>query len=198
MEDRADRGPGFSRFHASRGTHIRSEENGLKTIVYINGANVGSTGRIVYGISALAQSRGDRVLRAYPKSRNLLPPREDDYIISSVPVKFLSTRSAWLTGLNGCFAWGSTQRLLKKLEQLKPDILHLHNLHDSYINLPMLFAFIKKHRVKVVWTLHRMALEEEEGMVYRSGGPHACDSVPLAGRPGEGILLRRVPGGGNP
>lgn len=27
-------------------------------------------------------------------------------------------------------------------------------MHDSYINLPMLFKFIKKHNIKTVWTLH--------------------------------------------
>lgn len=126
----------------------------MKTIVFINGANVGSTGRIVYSVSALAETKGFRTFRAYPKSRNLLPPKENDIIISSVPEKFLSTRMAYLTGLNGCLAWIPTWRLLKKLDQIKPDILHLHNLHDSYINLPMLFNWIKKHAVKVIWTLH--------------------------------------------
>lgn len=126
----------------------------MKTIVFINWTNVGSTGRIVYGISALAQAQGYRTFHAYSMSRNVLPQRENDLIISSVPVKFVSTRLAWLTGLNGCFAWFSTLRLLKKLDELSPDILHLHNLHNSYINLPMLFRYIKKHRIKVVWTLH--------------------------------------------
>ena len=126
----------------------------MKTIVFINGANVGSTGRIVYGVSALAEAKGYRCFRAYPASRNLLPPRENDFIISSVPVKFISTRAARLTGLNGCFAWFSTLRLLRKLDEWKPDVLHLHNLHDSYVNLPMLFDYIKKHDIKVVWTLH--------------------------------------------
>lgn len=126
----------------------------MKTIVYLNGANVGSTGRIVYGISALAQERGWRCFRAYPKSRNLLPPQENDLMISSVPVKFFDTRFAWFTGLNGCSAWFSTLRLLRRLDRIRPDVLHLHNLHDSYINLPMLFRYIKKRRIKVVWTLH--------------------------------------------
>ena len=33
-------------------------------------------------------------------------------------------------------------------------MLHLHNLHNSYINLPMLFRFIKKNQIPVIWTLH--------------------------------------------
>lgn len=106
------------------------------------------------GISALAKSKGYRTYQAYPQSRNVLPAKENDIIISNVPVKFLSTRAAHFTGLNGCYAWFSTKRFLKKLDVIKPDILHFHNLHDSYINLPMLFQYVKKHNIKVVWTLH--------------------------------------------
>ena len=126
----------------------------MKTIVAINSGNVGSTGRIMMGISKLARSRGYKTYQAYPKSRNLLPAGENDIIISSVPVKFMSTRMARYTGLNGCYAWFSTQIFLRKLDKIRPDIIHLHNLHDSYINLPMLFHYIKKNKIKVIWTLH--------------------------------------------
>lgn len=126
----------------------------MRTVVAINGANVGSTGRIMRGISELAESKGFKVYQAYPKSRNVLPTRKNDIIISSVPVKYLSTRAARLTGLNGCFAWLSTMKFLRKLGKIKPDILHFHNLHDSYINLPMLFNYVKRRHIKVIWTLH--------------------------------------------
>jgi glycosyltransferase involved in cell wall biosynthesis len=33
-------------------------------------------------------------------------------------------------------------------------VIHLHNLHGWFINLPMLFSYIKKHDIPVVWTLH--------------------------------------------
>ena len=33
-------------------------------------------------------------------------------------------------------------------------MIQLHNLHNCYINLPLLFRFIKKHKIPVVWTLH--------------------------------------------
>mgnify|MGYP002532974705 FL=1 len=61
---------------------------------------------------------------------------------------------ARITGYNGCFAWIETHKLLKEIDKFHPDIIHLHNLHDSYINLPMLFSYIKKHDIPVVWTLH--------------------------------------------
>lgn len=58
------------------------------------------------------------------------------------------------TGYNGCFSHLTTGLFLKKLDDIKPDLIHFHNLHNCYINLPMLFNYIKKRNIPVVWTLH--------------------------------------------
>ena len=47
-----------------------------------------------------------------------------------------------------------TRKLIGKLQQIKPDILHLHNLHGYYINYPILFEYLAKKDIPVVWTLH--------------------------------------------
>ena len=59
-----------------------------------------------------------------------------------------------LTGLGGLFSWFSTRRLIDELKKIKPDVIHLHNLHNCYINLPLLFGYLKSSGVKTVWTLH--------------------------------------------
>lgn len=48
----------------------------------------------------------------------------------------------------------ATKKLLKRLDEIKPDIIHLHNIHGYYINIEMLFHYIKENNIKVVWTLH--------------------------------------------
>lgn len=48
----------------------------------------------------------------------------------------------------------ATKNLLKEIENQKPDILHLHNLHGYCINYEILFEYIKKSNIPVVWTLH--------------------------------------------
>ena len=48
----------------------------------------------------------------------------------------------------------ATFGLLKMLDEIKPDIIHLHNLHTNYINVKMLFNYIAKRNIKVIWTLH--------------------------------------------
>ena len=47
-----------------------------------------------------------------------------------------------------------TRQLITMLEEFQPDIIHLHNLHKFCINISMLFQYIKRSNVSVVWTLH--------------------------------------------
>jgi glycosyltransferase involved in cell wall biosynthesis len=48
----------------------------------------------------------------------------------------------------------STLRFIKKIQEIKPDIIHLHNIHGYYINIKILFNFLAKSRIPVIWTLH--------------------------------------------
>lgn len=54
----------------------------------------------------------------------------------------------------GFYSNYATELLLKKLDYLMPDIIQLHSLHGYYINVKMLFAWIKHRNIPVVWTLH--------------------------------------------
>lgn len=59
-----------------------------------------------------------------------------------------------LTDRTGFASWNATKRLIKELDEIEPDIIHLHNIHGYYINIKMLFEYIKQKQIKVVWTLH--------------------------------------------
>lgn len=48
----------------------------------------------------------------------------------------------------------ATVRLIKELQRLKPDIVHIHNIHSHDCNLTMLFKYLKENQIKVVWTFH--------------------------------------------
>lgn len=125
-------------------------------IVQINGGAKGSTGKIMMGIADVARAQGHEVMCASPITTTNRDAGEDCgyYRIGTFNSRRLNVALARITGFNGCFAWFETYKLLKKIDEFKPDIIHLHNLHDSYINLPMLFSYIKKHNVPTVWTLH--------------------------------------------
>lgn len=48
----------------------------------------------------------------------------------------------------------ATKRLIKKIKEYNPDIIHLHNIHGYYVNVEMLLSFLKEYGKPVVWTLH--------------------------------------------
>lgn len=126
----------------------------MKTVL-INSCNFGSTGNIMLEIAETAENGGYTAAVCYPQSRdNSRKQKEKDFIIGTRFSRNIHLMLAEITGLNGCFSYCSTLKLLKKLDKFKPDIIHLHNLHNCYINLSMLFKYIKKHNIKTVWTLH--------------------------------------------
>lgn len=59
-----------------------------------------------------------------------------------------------VTGLQGYFSVRPTLRLVKRLREIGPDIVHLQNLHANYINLRILLRYLAKHDVATVITLH--------------------------------------------
>lgn len=64
----------------------------------------------------------------------------------------------WLTthldGRPGFHSKYATRQLLRKLDAIDPDIVHLHVLTGYYINVEMLFNWLLHHSCKVIWTLH--------------------------------------------
>lgn len=48
----------------------------------------------------------------------------------------------------------ATNKLINKIIEYNPDIVHLHNIHGYYVNFKVLFEFLKKYNKPVVWTLH--------------------------------------------
>lgn len=126
----------------------------MKKVVAINLGLFGSTGKIMQGILNEAEKDRYEVQCAYPLSENDLKYREDDLHICSYLNWKIARFIGQKTGYNGCFNYFDTLKLINKLKKIKPDILHIHNLHNCYINLPLLFKYIKKSKVKTVWTLH--------------------------------------------
>lgn len=57
-------------------------------------------------------------------------------------------------GKAGFHSHAATKRLLKRLDEIKPDVVHLHNLHGYYLNIEMLFEWLLVNECNVEWTLH--------------------------------------------
>ena len=128
-------------------------------IVEINAMTDGSTGRIMLQIAACARRNG---IQATTFSTNYagkhykkLPPAPKGHVYyGSFPENLVHLILGMSTGYRECFGFFSTWRLIRKIDSLHPDVLHFHNLHASFINLGILFRYVKKRRIKCVWTLH--------------------------------------------
>lgn len=59
-----------------------------------------------------------------------------------------------ILGTQGYFSYIATQGLIRYIRKIKPDVIHLGNLHGNYIHLPMLLSFIAKENIATVLTLH--------------------------------------------
>lgn len=56
---------------------------------------------------------------------------------------------------NHCFSSASaTTDLVEAIKTVKPDIIHLHHLHGYYINIEILFDYLRESGVPIVWTFH--------------------------------------------
>ena len=55
---------------------------------------------------------------------------------------------------HGLGSKNATIRLVSQIKEIKPDIIHLHHLHGYYINIEILFNYLSKASIPVVWTFH--------------------------------------------
>ena len=70
------------------------------------------------------------------------------------PEVYLDVLQTRLDGRAGFHSKAATKRLLQRLDEIKPDVVHLHNLHGYYVNIEMLFNWLAEQDCKVEWTLH--------------------------------------------
>jgi putative colanic acid biosynthesis glycosyltransferase len=114
--------------------------------------NRGSTGRIAEELGLLVIKNNWESHIAYGRG-----DCDSSSNIFKIGTRFTLVRNALISRLfdsEGFEAKQSTRRFVKYIERLKPDIIHMHNLHGYYLNLPILFEYLKSINVRIVWTLH--------------------------------------------
>lgn len=123
------------------------------TLLQINvTANWGSTGKIAEQIGLCAQKYGWKSYIAYGRminpSKNELVKIGNDFDVYEhyMEGKFLDNE--------GLASRKATKRFLRKIDEIKPDVVHLHNIHDHWLNYRMLFRYLAEKNIPVVWTQH--------------------------------------------
>ena len=114
--------------------------------------NTGSTGRLAESIGETVINNGGESFIAHGR----FPRPSKSKIIqigSYIDILFhgLLTRLFDRHGLGSIVA---TKKLVNIIEKIQPDIIHLHHLHGYYINIEVLFNFLAKSNIPVIWTFH--------------------------------------------
>ena len=117
---------------------------------------VTSTGRICTDLAKYLEENGHEVKIAYgrdDKGHIDACERFGVRIGTNLDVKIHGMRTR-LLDQHGFGSRRATAQFLKWVDSYAPDIIHLHNLHGYYINIELLFRYIKEKNIPVVWTLH--------------------------------------------
>lgn len=124
----------------------------IMKVVQINAVSgLGSTGKICASISEMLDGQGIENYILFSAGKSSHPK-----VISCcnwIYTKLQAGKSR-IKGNYGFNSVGETRRMIALLEQIKPDVVHLHNLHGHDCNLELLFAYLKKKELKVLWTFH--------------------------------------------
>lgn len=123
-------------------------------IIAINAVNIGSTGSIMLGIGEIARKEGHKYYSFSAPGRSMRKNVTNHMFVGTILGHHIHMKLAQITGLHGFFSIFDTFLFCKKMDRIHPELIHLHNLHNCYINFPLLFGYIKKHNIPVVWTLH--------------------------------------------
>lgn len=120
-------------------------------VVQINATcGIGSTGKICVGISqAMASGKIENYIfcsrgNGYPLGYTFTDSRY---------IKIQALRSRIL-GNYGFNSKQVTRKMIRELDRIQPDIVHLHNIHGHDCNLEMLFSYFRQKKMKLVWTFH--------------------------------------------
>lgn len=115
-------------------------------------ANIGSTGRIAEQIGQAAMKAGWESYIAYGREAG----QSQSHLIkigSQLDVMWHGVVTR-LFDRHGLASKRATKKFVSQIEEIQPDIIHLHNIHGYYLNYEILFEYLSKADIPVVWTFH--------------------------------------------
>lgn len=111
----------------------------MKVLQINSVCGIGSTGRIATDIHRQLLKNGHESYIAYGRDTPKNISAEYTIKIGSKFSQFLHLVKTRLFDRHGFGSFFATKQLIKKIEALNPDIIHLHNLHDYYVYIGVLF-----------------------------------------------------------
>ena len=111
-----------------------------------------SVGRIMADLYEVIKESGNEARVAV--GREPWPEGYEGILIGNKGDFYRHVMKNFLQGEAGFGSEAVTRNFLAWVGREKPDLIHLHNIHGFYLQVEMLFEYIKKKDIPVVWTLH--------------------------------------------
>lgn len=167
----------------------------MPTLLQINAAlNRGSTGRIAEQIGLLAIEQGWNVYIAHGARYTNRSSLNTIQVVTKIEEKLHAIKSL-LFDSHGLGSKDATTKLVEKIKEIKPDIIHLHNIHGYYLNYKVLFEYLNTIDTPIVWTLHDCWTMTGHCAHFDAAGcekwKSGCFDCPLKGEYPKSILLDR-------
>lgn len=121
-------------------------------VVHINTFPHKATGAVMFSVHEYLLSQNEESYVIWGRGRR--PSNNNEYTIEDKIGTILHGGMTRLFDRTGFGSTRATKKLITLLDRLKPDIVHLHNLHGYYINISLLFGYLQRTHIKTVWTLH--------------------------------------------
>ena len=126
----------------------------MKVLQINSVCGIGSTGKICTDIARTLIDSGHQCKIAY--GRGTVPDKYKDIAVrigSDFGIKMSAIHTRF-TGKHGFSGKSATSKFVKWAGCYNPDVIHLHNIHGYYINIQILFDYLRQAQKPVVWTLH--------------------------------------------
>ena len=124
----------------------------LMKVIQINATcGSGSTGKICCSISEILSEKGIENYIFYTDGQSDYPLGKK---YASYWYKKIQALKSRILGNNGFNSHYATWKLIRSLDAIKPDLVHIHNIHGHDCNLTMLLRYLKKKHIRILWTFH--------------------------------------------
>lgn len=123
-----------------------------KVLQVSSSANWGAIGKIAEGINLSALEAGWEAAFAY--GRDLNPCISPLWKVGNMPSVYAHYARHRLLDQEGRGSVLATKKFIARIKDFQPQIIHLHNIHDHWLNYPILFDYLSGCNSHIVWTLH--------------------------------------------
>ena len=149
-------------------------------ILIVNTRHYPGGGDSVYAfaLAELLRSHGQKVSFFAMQGKSNLPDANEDLFVSHIDYRAMNERKNLITGMQvmarSIYSTEARQKFSVLLDRVKPDVVHLQNIH-AHIT-PSIILEAKRRGIPVVWTIHDYKLVCPNSHFFNDKSEKICEA----------------------